>query len=317
MGYSISDAGVWRHPERQAIYVGDFVDLGPRQVETVMLVKRMVESGSALAVLGNHDLNAIAWYLPDPASPGDYLRSHFSEKWGDKNRSQHAAFLAEVEGKPELHREIIDWFLTLPLWLDLPELRVVHACWHTRFIEYLSPILLPGARLSERLMPTATRERESAFANHSPSPASLVTAVEALTKGIEIPLPAGSSFNDKYGFPRTCVRVRWWNENATTFQSAALLDEALNEEVMKQNVPESARVFQSTNKPVFIGHYWLTGTPRPLTERVASVDYSVGHGGPLCAYRWDGNSILDARNFVRAEAIPGEGGPQVRISGQG
>jgi hypothetical protein len=49
------------------------------------------------------------------------------------NRKQHAAFLGEVDDKPALHAEIIDWFLTLPLWLDLPELRVVHACWHTRF----------------------------------------------------------------------------------------------------------------------------------------------------------------------------------------
>ena len=46
---------------------------------------------------------------------------------GRKNRKQHAAFLAEVEGKPALHAEIIDWCLTLPLWLELPDLLVVHA----------------------------------------------------------------------------------------------------------------------------------------------------------------------------------------------
>lgn len=42
---------------------------------------------------------------------------------GAKNRHQHQHFLAEVEGSP-LHDEIVDWFLTLPLWLDLPDLRV-------------------------------------------------------------------------------------------------------------------------------------------------------------------------------------------------
>jgi hypothetical protein len=78
---------------------------------------------SSIAVIGNHELNAIAWHTPDPCLPREYLRSHHSEKWGDKNRNQHAAFLAEVEDKPARHAEAIDWFLTLPLWLDLPQLR--------------------------------------------------------------------------------------------------------------------------------------------------------------------------------------------------
>jgi hypothetical protein len=113
MGYEERN-GTWRHSERLAIFVGDFVDIGPKQVDTVMIAKRMVEADSALAVMGNHELNAIAWYLPDG---GDYLRPHFSARWGAKNRQQHSAFLSEVEGSPALHREIIQWFLTLPLWL--------------------------------------------------------------------------------------------------------------------------------------------------------------------------------------------------------
>lgn len=90
----------------------------------------MVDAGSAYAVMGNHELNAIAWHTPDPRCPGEYLRSRESAKWGQKNRKQQAAFLAEVEDRPALHSEIIDWFLTLPLWLDLPGLQEVHACWN-------------------------------------------------------------------------------------------------------------------------------------------------------------------------------------------
>jgi len=87
MGYEERN-GAWRHPERRVIFVGDFVDLGPKQVESVMIVRRMVDAGSALAIMGNHDFNAIAWYLPDPANPGEYLRPH-----SEKNHKQHAAFL--------------------------------------------------------------------------------------------------------------------------------------------------------------------------------------------------------------------------------
>jgi len=295
MGYQKRD-GAWTHSDRQAVFVGDFIDLGPKQVETVMTVKRMVESGSALAVLGNHDLNAIAWYLPDPIDPGDYLRPHFSETWGSKNRHQHAAFLAEVESKPELHREIIDWFLTLPLWLDLAAIRIVHACWHSRFIEYLTPILLPGARLSKDLMPAAAKDSESGSL-------SVFTAVETLTKGVEIPLPVGSSFTDKYGIARTRVRARWWNEQATTYQTAALIDDVLGEALSNETHPESSRVFDASGVPVFIGHYWLTGTPNPLSNKVACVDYSVAHGGPLCAYRWQGETILKAQNFCCVQPV--------------
>jgi hypothetical protein len=298
MDYKKKLAGVWSHPTRQAIFVGDFVDLGPKQVEAVMIAKHMVESGSALAVLGNHDLNAIAWYLPDPMNDKEYLRPHFSEEWGEKNRKQHAAFLAEVDGKAELQTEIIDWFLTLPLWLNLPGIRVVHACWHSRSIEYLTPILLPGARLSKELMPAAAQEPKIGIQNNLQSPASVFAAVEALTKGIEVSLPTGNCFRDKYGIVRTRVRVRWWNEQATTYQSAAFLDDALKKEVSTEPLPENTSVFEGTGKPIFIGHYWLTGTPSPLTDKVACVDYSVGHGGPLCAYRWEGETVLNSKQFV-------------------
>lgn len=58
MGYEEQE-GVWRHPERKVIFLGDFIDRGPRQVETVMIARRMVEAESALAVMGNREFNAI------------------------------------------------------------------------------------------------------------------------------------------------------------------------------------------------------------------------------------------------------------------
>ena len=44
----------------------------------------------------------------------------------------------------------------------------------------------------------------------------------------------------------------------------------------------------------------MTGTPTILSPKVACVDYSAGKGGALVAYRWDGESNLDSRNFVSA-----------------
>ena len=75
LGYR-NTAGAWRQVERQAIFVGDFIDRGPAQLRSVDIVRRMVDAGAALAVMGNHELNAIAWHTPDPRNPDDYLRSH-------------------------------------------------------------------------------------------------------------------------------------------------------------------------------------------------------------------------------------------------
>lgn len=259
------------------------------------MVRAMVDAGSAQAVLGNHELNAIAWFLPDPAQPGDYLRSHHSPKYGETNRRQHQAFLKAVNGTPR-HAEIIDWFLTLPLWLELPELRVVHACWHPRYMDYLAPHLSADRCLNAELMVSASREPEDAAEKDTPEP-TLFKAVEALVKGIEIPLPPPHSFQDKDGHTRRRVRVRWWDHAAVTYCQAALLSEAEREGLPDRPIPAHARLGHDGEKPLFVGHYWFTVRPQPLSEMVACVDYSVAKGGKLVAYRWDGERVLDAAKF--------------------
>ena len=287
MGYR-QHLGVWRHPNREAIFVGDFVDRGPRQVDTVMAVRRMIDSGHARAVMGNHEFNAIAWYLPDPAYPGEFLRPHLGRK-GEKNRAQHAAFLREVEGKPALHKELIDWFLTLPLWVDLPDLRVVHACWNEDFMDRLRPRLKPDLTLGADLMVAASREGWMEF-----------ETVEALTKGPEIALPAGFSFFDKDGHERDKVRVRWWHQGPTTYREIALLSDDIRRGLPDHAVPGGTHYGYDGTKPVFFGHYWMTGAPQLQAPQIACVDYSAGNGGDLVAYRWEGEPTLDASHFFSA-----------------
>jgi hypothetical protein len=152
LGYSESD-GAWAHPSRTAIFVGDLIDRGPKQLETVHLVRAMVESGGAQCILGNHEFNAIAWVTPDPEDSGKFLRDH--HKPG--NREQHQAFLDVVEGTRK-QRDITDWFKTLPLWLDLPGLRIVHACWHEESMDVLRPVLGPNHTLTEEAILWGSRQ---------------------------------------------------------------------------------------------------------------------------------------------------------------
>jgi hypothetical protein len=49
--------------------------------------------------------------------------------------------------------------------------------------------------------------------------------------------------------------------------------------------------------PVFVGHYWKTGEPKPLAKNIACVDYSAGRNGALVTYRWRGEAELTFAGF--------------------
>ena len=68
--------GVYRHSERQAIFLGDFIDRGPKIRQVLQIVRPMIEQKAALAVMGNHELNALAFHTEDPNRAGTYPRRH-------------------------------------------------------------------------------------------------------------------------------------------------------------------------------------------------------------------------------------------------
>jgi hypothetical protein len=288
LGYRERDT-YWSHPERQVIFLGDFIDRGPYQIETVQIAKAMVEQGSALAVMGNHEFNAVAYAMADPENPGQFLRSHT-----DKNTQQHQAFLHAVrEGSAE-HREIISWFKTLPLYLNLPGLRIVHACWHEPSLQVMERYLDTRNCLTEDAWLPANRKGHEAF-----------DAVEVLLKGLEIALPDGMQFLDKDKHPREHIRSRWWHSGATTYQETAIVPPGV--EIPAHPVPADLLPGYDGKKPLFLGHYWMQAEePLPLTEHIACLDYSIAnqhvdannHQGKLVAYRWEGEQTLTSEHFV-------------------
>ena len=274
--------GTWRHPDRSVIFVGDLIDRGPKQLATVDLVRRMVEAGSARCVMGNHEFNAIAWATPDPEHPGKFLRDH--HKPG--NREQHHAFLDEVECTPH-QKEITDWFKTLPLWLDLGDLRIVHACWHQMSMDRLQPLMGPEQRLTNELILLASRKEHWAY-----------QAIETICKGPEVELPAGISFKDKEGKVRTEVRIRWWQADLSTYRQAAIGPPEEMQMIPDVPMPSERVGHPYVGPPVLFGHYWFTGTPTVISPRFACLDYSAARQGPLVAYRWDGETELKSENLA-------------------
>jgi predicted MPP superfamily phosphohydrolase len=125
LGYEKSQ-GVYRHTERKVIFLGDFIDRGPKIRHVLETVRPMIEEGTALAVMGNHELNALAFHT-DPNHTEAFLR-----KRNNKNIRQHGQTILQLSDK-DLEKAL-DWFRTLPMWLDLDGLRVVHACWDEKEI---------------------------------------------------------------------------------------------------------------------------------------------------------------------------------------
>jgi len=264
------------------IFVGDFIDRGPQQREVLRIARSMCEAGSASAVLGNHEFNAIGWAAQN--EEGEFLRERST-----KNAHQHAEFLRQLEADSSEHEDAIRWFRSLPVSLELPGLRIVHACWHEPSRAALMPFLDNRGRFTEAGLRESYRRGTNAHA-----------AVEILLKGPEQHLPDGIHFRDKDGHKREEVRLRWWDHGATTFRKAALGLDGREDKLPDSELPRDFRYHDS--KPVFFGHYWLNGSPAITAPNAACLDFSIAKEGYLTAYRWSGERELAQDSLVSVPA---------------
>lgn len=278
LGYTDNN-GVYQHPERKVIFVGDYIDRGPQVRETLRIVRSMVEADQAIALMGNHEYNAICFHYEE--REGGHLRKHLI-----KNILQHYETLKQFQNLQDEYNDYIDWFKTLPLYYETDALRVVHACWDKLNINFLRQHL-DNDRLNDELI------HESAKVG---SP--LYCAIEETIKGKEVALPNGATFQDKDGNVRTEIRIKWWEDPArmTYRQLSIEPSDSIPEEPVGEAL-SNATYYQDA-KPVFFGHYWLKGTPQLQGSNICCLDYSVAKGGHLVAYRFDGEGVLERGKLV-------------------
>ena len=280
LGYRL-ESGVYRHPVRQVIFLGDYIDRGPEIRETLQTVRAMVDGGSALAVMGNHEFNALAYATPD--GQGDYLRKRTPEKI-----EQHRASMEQIGTPcPDEWKVWLEWFSTLPLFLDLGRLRAVHASWDREAVAAFQPI----KKIDDKTL-RAMADKSSPLGKYK----------ESLLNGVELRLPKGHVFSDKSGFKRKDIRTRWWEALAgKTYRQAVFPDsETVPDHPIPSVLINRDLAYHQDEPPVFFGHYWLppNAAKVPLAQNVACLDYSVAKGGDLTAYRWDGEQVLSAEKFV-------------------
>lgn len=280
MGY-VSKNGTYCHPKCKVLFVGDYIDRGLQIKETLKIVKSMVDSGNAIALMGNHEYNAICFHFQE--SEGGHLRKH-----SIKNIIQHFDTLIQFQNMQEEYDKYIDWFKTLPLYYETETFRAVHACWDQENIDYLREVL-ENDRLTDDLIYESVKKGSR-----------LNEVIEETLKGKEMKMPGGLSFADKDGNKRSEVRIRWWEDPAEmTYHSLSVLPlDILPEEPVAMDDSRPSVYYQRSEKPVFFGHYWLKGDPMLYKGNVCCLDYSVAKKGKLVAYRFDDETVLDDQKFV-------------------
>ncbi len=280
LGYS-KENGAYAHPERKVVFVGDYIDRGPRIRETLEIVKAMTDSGNAVALMGNHEYNALCFHFQE--TEGGHLRPHLI-----KNIIQHYETLRQFQNRQEEYEMYLDWFKTLPLYYETDTFRAVHACWDQANVDFLRANLADD-RLTDQLIYQSVKKG---------SP--LNETAEETLKGKEMKMPEGLSFTDKDGTVRIYIRIKWWeNPQDGTYREISVESIGnLPDLPVEINRRNPANYYSTSEKPVFFGHYWLKGQPSLYRNNICCLDYSVAKDGHLAAYRFDDEQLLENGKFV-------------------
>ncbi|MEK1907581.1 MAG: metallophosphoesterase [Pseudomonas sp.] len=285
LGYH-RQAGVWRHPQRQVLFLGDIIDRGPRIREALHLVHDMVAAGAAHCIMGNHEYNALGWHTPAPeGSSRQFVREH-----SPRHERLLQQTFRQFEQHPHDWQDFLAWFQQLPLFIDAGRFRMVHACWDVELIAALKSQYADG-------------RVDQAFVRASAVPGSFANRVfERLLRGTDMRLPQGLTLTSEEGFTRAFFRTKFWEDNPQTYGDVVFQPDALPESVASMPLPttEKNRLLQyGLDEPMlFVGHYWRRGNPAPIRPNLACLDYSAVMYGKLVAYRLDQERQLEPGKFV-------------------
>ena len=291
LGYAES-RGSWHHPVNKVIFVGDYIDRGPAIRETLQIVKGMTDSSNAIALMGNHELNALAYHCKVDGFP---LRRHT-----EKNTKQHEHTLEQFFGHEAEWQMYLQWFYTLPLFFEDDGIRAVHACWDEDHIQWLKdnckPIAFPFQNrvyykyvMNAELLKTSHNRQSQAY-----------HVINDTLKGKEFNIPGQYEWADREGLVRKSNRVKWWVDPRANVYEEWLFDCPIEMKTLTIDEGYQPYVYPSYAPPVFFGHYWLEDSYPVVQEKnIVCLDYSIANKGCLVAYRWVAEREPGINNFVK------------------
>jgi len=193
------------HPDRRRlVFVGDLTDRGPDSPAVVGLVQKLVETGCAQCVLGNHDLNILLKH-----------RKHDNSWFDGEEFIEDGTVVPQVLADDLIRQQVLRFFGTLPIALERNDLHVVHACWNEGMIEIarqssdVTDLYNEYRELIDESFPDLdldNREKRLKHQNENP--------VKLLSSG---PEERGEATINAGGKMRNEQRVRWWMDYQGTF----------------------------------------------------------------------------------------------------
>ncbi|MDN5844443.1 MAG: metallophosphoesterase [Alcaligenaceae bacterium] len=119
-----------KQPPRKLVFIGDLCDRGPDSVAVIERVRSLVEQGHAYAILGNHEINLL---MDEPKDGAGW----FFDARRQPDMPHYAPF---TRATPTQRPAIREFFRSLPLALESPSLRIVHAAWDPQAISAIAHI---------------------------------------------------------------------------------------------------------------------------------------------------------------------------------
>ncbi|BBM88791.1 bis(5'-nucleosyl)-tetraphosphatase PrpE [asymmetrical] [Spirochaetota bacterium] len=253
----------------------------------------------------------------NPSSTAKYTPIYVRRR-NKRHRNEVSNTIKEFNRLDDKGVSFIDWMYSRPIYLETPTFRAIHAAWDREAIKILrkNPHFVKN---KHHITPNLLQN----FHNHEPSK----QALNLLLKGITWNLPPPMTFLDHTGIARDYVRFAWWKSNQATYLTNInnlakylLLNPTKAERLIKSlhqhRLPAPNHYlpgYARSEKPLFIGHFWLeqeriqqfnhailkkAKTPYLLKHNLCCLDFSAAQGGPLVAYRFNGEKKLTEKNFV-------------------
>ena len=208
----------------------------PKIKETLEIVRKMVDNGKAIALMGNHEYNALCFHFQE--TEGGHLRKHLI-----KNIIQHYETLKQFQNRQEEYEDFLEWFKSLPLFYETDKFRAVHACWDNKHINYLRETLNKN-KLTDDLIYQSVEKG---------TPLNL--AIDETLKGKEMKMPDDLSFTDKDETKRTEIRIKWWEDPVkATYNSISVVPlENLPKSPVNELLQQSIEYYHEDERAVFLG----------------------------------------------------------------
>jgi hypothetical protein len=284
LGYKEDENGCFSHASksRMAIFLGDVIDKGDEQFETIDIVKKMQESGNAKFVLGNHEMDLLLYYTND-AKTGTYYG-----KSNEKIATKTACFRDAFKGRLKERAEVLKWLEKQPLFLknegkdvfsfseassftlpnntdsielkpnDTKGFNAIHASWNTQALKQLDKFLEKDNHVSKSFWKNAIKE-------NSPEKQLLQSILEGETIDVG----------------KKEARVNWLdNDSSSSLADKALITDKKKRKVEDKNI--DTYTYSKDEPFVFFGHY--SKDEKPHGKNGICIDGAIAKEKKLIAY---------------------------------